>query len=55
MNRIAKAVILAAILCSPLFVTGCVYYPPRPYYGAVWVPGHWGGPQASVWIAGHWR
>jgi len=55
MERIAKTVILAAILSAPLFAGGYVYYPARPYYGAVRVPGHWGGPQGSVWIAGRWR
>jgi hypothetical protein len=52
MKRVAKMLMLAAILAVPLFAGGCVYYPARPYYGSVWVPGHW---TDGVWIRGHWR
>lgn len=27
-----------------------------PYYGAIWVPGHWDArPRGWVWIPGHWH
>jgi hypothetical protein len=54
--RVSPKVLLSlAVLLAPLLAAGCVYYPARPYYGAVWVPGHWGGPYGNVWIPGHWR
>ena len=55
MKRYAKMLLLIAVALAPLFATGCVYYPARPYRAAVWVPGYWGGPYANVWIRGHWR
>ena len=54
MNRVAKRLLLATLLMLPLFATGCVYYPARPYHGA-WVPGHWAGPRGDVWVEGHYR
>jgi hypothetical protein len=55
MKRFAKAVLLTIMVVVPLVSAGCVYAPPRAYYGSVWVPAHWGGPAGNVWIAGHWR
>lgn len=55
MKRYAKVLLFAAVALAPLFATGCVYYPARPYRAAVWVPGHWGGAYGNVWIGGHWR
>ncbi|MBS0590641.1 MAG: hypothetical protein JSR65_08400 [Proteobacteria bacterium] len=55
MKRCAKVLLMIAAGLAPLFATGCVYYPVRPYPAAVWVPGYWGGPSGSVWIRGHWR
>jgi len=52
MRRYAKVLFLIASAVSPLFVSGCVYYPARPYHAAVWVPGYWAG---GVWVRGHWR
>lgn len=54
MKRYAKMLLLAAVALAPLFATGCVYYPARPYraHAAVWVPGYWTG---GVFIRGHWR
>jgi hypothetical protein len=55
MKPYVKALILVAVLAFPLFSSGCVYVPGRPYHSAVWVPGHWDGPYGDVWIRGHWR
>jgi len=58
MQRLIKTLLLSAVLLAPLFATGCVYYPARPYrpYAeAVWVPAHWAGPHGDVWVGGHWR
>jgi hypothetical protein len=52
MKRVAKVLIVAMVAMAPLFATGCVYVPARPYAGAVWVPGHVVG---DVWVRGHWR
>jgi hypothetical protein len=52
MKRYARMLLLIAVAMAPLFTTGCVYYPARPYRAAVWVPGHWTG---GVFIRGHWR
>jgi len=52
MKRCAKVLLLAVVALAPVFASGCVYYPARPYRAAVWVPGHWGG---NVWIRGRWR
>ena len=52
MKRHARILLLIAVALAPLFATGCVYYPARPYRAAVWTPGHWTG---GVWIRGHWR
>jgi len=52
MKRYVKMLFLAAVALTPLFATGCVYYPARPYRAAVWAPGHWTG---GVWVRGRWR
>ena len=52
MKRHAKMLFLIAVALAPLFASGCVYYPARPYRAAVWVPGHWTG---GVFIRGHWH
>ncbi|MGH6975885.1 MAG: YXWGXW repeat-containing protein [Stellaceae bacterium] len=37
-----------------VWVRGRYVHP--PYYGAVWVPGHWDArPRGWVWVPGHWR
>ncbi|MBS0569779.1 MAG: hypothetical protein JSS28_04180 [Proteobacteria bacterium] len=58
MKRHARMLLLIAVAMTPLFATGCVYYPARVYPArvyypaAVWVPAHWSG---SVWVGGRWR
>lgn len=54
MKRHAKMLFLIAVALAPLFATGCVYYPARPYRAAhaVWVPGYWSG---GVFVRGRWR
>jgi hypothetical protein len=52
MKRHAKMLFLIAVALTPLFASGCVYYPARPYRAAVWVPGYWTG---GVFVRGHWR
>src|SRR5690348_4319531 len=54
MKRYARMLLLIVVAMAPLFATGCVYYPARPYraHAAVWVPGYWTG---GVFIRGHWR
>jgi len=52
MKRYARMLLLATVAMAPLFASGCVYYPARPYRAAVWAPGHWTG---GVWVRGHWR
>jgi hypothetical protein len=52
MKRCAKILMLIAVAAAPLFASGCVYTPARPYRAAVWVPAHWAG---GVWVRGHWR
>lgn len=32
------------------------YYPPRPAYAVVWVPGHWRwNGHRYIWVRGHYR
>ncbi|GAA0706101.1 hypothetical protein [Dokdonella soli] len=55
MKHFTKALLIAAALVGPLFASGCVFVPARPYAASAWVPGHWGGPYGTVWVGGHWR
>ncbi|MEO8802714.1 MAG: hypothetical protein ABI304_12065 [Rudaea sp.] len=52
MKRYANVLLLAVVVLTPLFATGCVYSPARHYRATGWAPGHWAG---GVWIRGHWR
>lgn len=49
MKRLSVLLMLAVAGVS---LAGCVVYPARPYYGEVWVPGHYG--PHGYWFRGHY-
>ena len=67
-----KTTIASLLLAATLGAAGCAtraviiagppparveIVPVRPFYGAVWIPGHWAPARYGgwVWVRGYWR